>query len=497
MAITAGEFKTKVSSNGNGAHGKSSPKALVEYIKKTGVKMVDFKFTDVPGTWQHTSVPADQIDEDSLVAGIGFDGSSIRGFQAIHESDMILKPDVGSAEIDSFCGVPTLSIICDVFDPIAKELYHRDPRNIARKAEAYLRSTGIATTAYFGPEAEFHYFDRVSYENSPNRTFYEIDSNEASWNSGREQGSRGYTLRPKEGYFPAGPADTTGDVRAETALVLKEWGINVEMQHHEVGAPGQAEIDFRFDSLLKTADNLMTFKYVVRSVAARNGKSVTFMPKPVFGDNGSGMHVHQSLWNEGEPLFYDKNGYAECSQMMLYYIGGLLTHIDSLMAFCAPTTNSYKRLVPHYEAPVNVAFSARNRSAAIRIPMFFQGNPKAKRLEFRPPDPTANPYLAFSALLCAGLDGIKRKIDPVAAGFGPLEENIYDLPPEKAAKIRSVPGSLRQSLDALRDDHDYLTDTGVFTQDFIDLWIAYKTERELKPVEIRPHPYEFYLYYDA
>src|SRR5947209_3074085 len=319
MAITAGELKAKVSSNGNGVHRKSSPKALVEYIKKTGIKMVDFKFTDVPGTWQHTSVPADQVDEDLLAAGIGFDGSSIRGFQAIHESDMILKPDVSTAEVDSFCGVSTLSLICDVFDPIAKELYHRDPRNIARKAEAYLRSSGIATTAYFGPEAEFHYFDRVSYENSPNRVFYEIDSNEAHWNSGKEQGSSGYTLRPKEGYFPAGPADTTADVRAETALVLKDWGINVEMQHHEVGAPGQAEIDFRFDSLLKTADNLMTFKYVVRSVAARHGKSVTFMPKPVFGDNGSGMHVHQSLWNEGEPLFYDKDGYAECSQTMLYY----------------------------------------------------------------------------------------------------------------------------------------------------------------------------------
>jgi glutamine synthetase len=497
MAITAGELKAKVSSNGNGVHGKRSPKQLIEFMKKTGVKMVDFKFTDVPGTWQHTSVPADQMDEESLAAGIGFDGSSIRGFQAIHESDMILKPDVDSAQLDTFCAVPTMSLVCDVFDPIARELYHRDPRNIARKAEAYLQSTGIATTAYFGPEAEFHYFDSVSYENSPNRTFYEIDSNEASWNSGRAQGSRGYTLRPKEGYFPAAPADTTNDVRAETALVLKEWGIDVEMQHHEVGAPGQAEIDFRFNSLLKTADNLMAFKYVVRNVAARYGKTVTFMPKPVFGDNGSGMHVHQSLWKDGEPLFYDKAGYAECSQMMLYYIGGLLTHIDSLMAFCAPTTNSYKRLVPHYEAPVNVAFSARNRSAAIRIPMFFQGNPKAKRLEFRPPDPTANPYLAFSALLCAGLDGIRRKIDPVEAGFGPLEENIYELPAEKAAKIRSVPGSLRQSLDALRDDHEYLTENGVFTDDFIDLWIAYKTERELKPVEIRPHPYEFYLYYDA
>ncbi len=489
------DLKTKAPTNGSRAH--TSEKRFVEFIKKTGVKMVDFKFTDVPGTWQHTTVPADQIDEDALAEGIGFDGSSIRGFQAIHESDMILKPDLKTASLDTFCSVATVSVICDVFDPIAKQLYHRDPRNIARKAEAYLRESGIATTAYFGPEAEFHYFDSVSYENTPNRTGYEIDSHEANWNSARPQGSRGYTIRPKEGYYPASPSDTTNDVRAETALVLKEWGMDVEMQHHEVGAPGQAEIDFRFDSLLKTADNLMAFKYVVKNVAARYGKTATFMPKPVFGDNGSGMHVHQSLWNDGEPLFYDPKGYGECSQTMLYYIGGLLTHIDSLMAFCAPTTNSYKRLVPHYEAPVNVAFSARNRSAAIRIPMFYAGKAKAKRLEFRPPDPTANPYLAFAALLCAGIDGIKRRIDPIEAGFGPLDENIYDLPAEKAAKIRSVPGSLRQSLEALERDHAYLTESGVFTDDFIRLWIEYKTERELKPVEIRPHPYEFYLYYDA
>jgi len=487
--------KARAPSNGSRTH--TTPKQLIDYIKKTGVKMVDLKFTDVPGTWQHTTVPANEIDESAIVEGIGFDGSSIRGFQSIHESDMLLRPDVSSAHLDTFCAIPTLSVVCDVFDPVTKEMYHRDPRNIARKAEAYLRESGIATTAYFGPEAEFHYFDRVSYENTPNRSGYEIDSHEASWNSAREQGSRGYTIRPKEGYYPAAPSDTTNDVRAETALVLNEWGIHVEMQHHEVGAPGQAEINFRFGSLLKTADNLMTFKYVVKNVAARYGKSVTFMPKPVFGDNGSGMHVHQSLWDENEPLFYDAKGYAECSPLMLHYIGGLLTHIDSLLAFCAPTTNSYKRLVPHYEAPVNVAFSARNRSAAIRIPMFYSGTPKAKRLEFRPPDATANPYLAFSAMLCAGLDGIKRKIDPIAAGFGPLDENIYDLPEERAAKIRSVPGSLRQSLDALRDDHAYLTESGVFTEDFIRLWIEYKTERELKPVEIRPHPYEFYLYYDA
>lgn len=482
-------------STANGKAKATSPKELVEFMKRSGVMMVDLKFTDVPGTWQHTSVPADAMDEDALTAGTGFDGSSIRGFQEIQESDMILKPDLATAQLDPFCTTPTVSLICDVFDPIAGQLYPRDPRNIARRAEQYLKDTGIATTAYFGPEAEFYYFDRVSYTSEMHRAGYEIDSKEASWNSETE--SRGYTIRPKEGYFPVPPADTLMDVRSETAIALKAWGISVEMQHHEVGGAGQAEIDMRFDSLTKMADNLMSYKYVVKNVAARHGKSVTFMPKPVFGDNGSGMHVHQSLWNDGQPLFYDKDGYAECSQLMLWYIGGLLTHVDSLLALCAPTTNSYKRLVPHYEAPVNVAFSARNRSAAVRIPMYFQGNPKAKRLEFRPPDPSCNPYLAFSALLCAGLDGIKRKIDPVAAGFGPLDENTYELPPEKAAKIRSVPGSLRESLTALKNDHAYLTEGGVFTEDFIDLWIDYKMERELKPVEIRPHPYEFYLYYDC
>ena len=486
---------TRVDAPANGKAAATSPKELVEFMKRTGVKMVDLKFTDVPGTWQHTSVPADAMDEDALIAGTGFDGSSIRGFQAIQESDMILKPDLTTAQVDTFCATPTLSLICDVFDPIAGELYHRDPRNIARRAEQYLKDTGIATVAYFGPEAEFYYFDRVSYNSDMHRASYQIDSVEASWNSDTQ--GRGYTIRPKEGYFPVPPSDTLMDVRSETALVLKEWGISVEMQHHEVGSAGQAEIDMRFDSLIKTADNMMSYKYVVKNVAARHGKTVTFMPKPVFGDNGSGMHVHQSLWNDGQPLFYDKDGYAECSQLMLWYIGGLLTHVDSLLAMCAPTTNSYKRLVPHYDAPVNVAFSARNRSAAIRIPMYYQGNPRAKRLEFRPPDPSCNPYLAFSALLCAGLDGIKRKIDPVAAGFGPLDENTYELPPEKAAKIRSVPGSLRESLEALKNDNAYLTEGGVFTKDFIDLWIDYKTERELKPVEIRPHPYEFYLYYDC
>ena len=474
------------------------PAEIIKLIEERGIKMVDLKFVDVPGMWQHNTVPADQFDEDALVAGIGFDGSSIRGFQSIHESDMILKPDFETAYVDTFRTVPTLSMICDVFDPVAGALYAKDPRNIARRAEAYLQKTGIADTAYFGPEAEFFILDNVIYENTGHRAGYEIDSVEGHWNSAStDSRNLGYTLRPKEGYYPVSPSDTYTDVRSEMALVLREWGIEVEMQHHEVGTGGQAEIDMRFDSLLKTADNLMTYKYVIKNVAHAHGKTVTFMPKPLFGDNGSGMHVHQSLWKGGKPLFYDAKGYAECSQTMLYYIGGLLTHIDSLLAFCAPTTNSYKRLVPHYEAPVNVAFSARNRSAAIRIPMYFQGNPKTKRLEFRPPDPSANPYLAFSAMLCAGIDGIKRKIDPAKAGFGPLDTNIYDLEPEAAKGIRSVPGSLRESLDALKNDHDYLTEGGVFTESFIDEWIDYKIERELKPVDIRPHPYEFYLYFDV
>ncbi len=471
------------------------PSDLVDLIKKQGIKMVDLRFTDVPGTWQHNTVPAAAMDEDAFVDGIGFDGSSIRGFQSIHESDMILKPDLETAYVDSFRAVPTLSLICDVYDPIAKSWYDRDPRNIAKRAEAFLLKSGVGDTAYFGPEAEFFILDSVAFENEPHSTGYAIDSLEGHWNSGEP--GLGYTIRNKEGYYPCPPSDHFADLRAEMALELAAWDIEVEMQHHEVATAGQAEIDFRFAPLLSTADKLMTFKYVVKNTAARNGKVVTFMPKPLFGDNGSGMHCHQSLWKDGKPLFYDAKGYAECSQTMLYYIGGLLTHIDSILAFAAPTTNSYKRLVPHYEAPVNVAFSARNRSAAVRIPMYYQGHPKAKRLEFRPPDPTANPYLAFSAMLMAGLDGIKRKIDPVASGFGPLDRNIYELPPEEAARLKTVPGSLRDALAALDRDHAYLTEGGVFSEAFIAEWIAYKTDRELKPVEIRPHPYEFYLYFDA
>jgi glutamine synthetase len=471
------------------------PREILDLIKSQHIEMVDLKFTDPLGTLQHTTIPAQATDEGTLLDGIGFDGSSIRCFQSIHESDMVMKPDLDTAVVDTFRSVPTLSILCDIFDPVARASYDRDPRFIAKRAEAYLQSTGIADTAYFGPEAEFFIFDSIAYENEPNRTGFEIDSSEGHWNSGIP--GLGYTVRSKEGYYPASPVDSQADIRAEMSLELQKWGIEVEMQHHEVATAGQAEIDFRFGPLLKTADNLQHFKYVIKNVARRNNKTATFMPKPLFGDNGSGMHVHQSLWKGGKPLFFDANGYAECSQMMLFYIGGLLTHIDSLLAFCAPTTNSYKRLVPHYEAPVNVAFSARNRSAAIRIPMFFQGNAKAKRLEFRPPDPMANPYLAFSALLLAGLDGIKRQIDPIKAGFGPLDQNIYDLTPEEAARIKSVPGSLEASLNALENDHDYLLEGGVFSRDFIKTYLDYKRTRELQAVAVRPHPYEFSLYYDG
>jgi glutamine synthetase len=471
------------------------PADILDLIKTQGVKIVDLKFVDVPGTWQHTSIPADMFDADSMTDGIGFDGSSIRGFQVINESDMVLRPDLETAQVDRFRTHTTLSMVCDVWDPMNQCAYERDPRNIAKRAEAFLKQSGIADTCYVGPEAEFFILDSVAFENEPQSTGYAIDSIEGHWNSG--EAGQGYTIRAKEGYYPVPPSDRFQDLRSEMALTLADWGIPIEMQHHEVATAGQAEIDMRYDTLVKTADNVMTYKYVVKNVAARAGKTVTFMPKPVFGDNGSGMHVHQSLWKGGKPLFYDAKGYAECSQLMLYYIGGLLTHIDSLLAFCAPSTNSYKRLVPHYEAPVNVAFSARNRSAAIRIPMFFSGQPKAKRLEFRPPDATANPYLAFAALLCAGIDGIQRKIDPVKAGFGPLDKNIYELSAAESANVKTVPGSLRESLDALERDHAYLTAGGVFSERFIADWIDYKMEREVKPIEIRPHPYEFALYYDA
>ena len=480
-------------------NGTATKRALA-FVKKSQAKIVDFKFIDVPGMWQHTSVPADEISDRTFQHGIGFDGSSIRGFQEIQESDMVLLPDPNTVRLDTFCSVPTVSFICNVYDPRERALYERDPRNVAARAEAHIKTAGVADTAYFGPELEFYIFDHLSFDIQPFKTGYQIDSEEAHWNSGLNGGTRNlaYGLRPKEGYFPTQPSDKHMDVRSEMVMALKAWGVDVEMHHHEVATAGQTEIDMRFDTLLGMCDKVMTYKYVTRNVALAHGKTVTFMPKPLFGDNGSGMHVHQSLWKDGKNLFYAEKGYAELSQLGHYYVGGLLTHIDALMAFCAPTTNSYKRLVPHFEAPVNVAYSKGNRSAAVRIPIFFTGPQfaKAKRIEFRPPDCTANPYLAFSALLMAGLDGIKRKIDPVKAGFGPLDKNIYELSAGESRKIKSVPGSLEASLDALEKDHAFLLEGGVFSKDLIRMWIDYKRTKEVQEVKIRPHPYEFYLYHD-
>lgn len=477
----------------------SDLKSATDFIKKNGAKIVDFKFIDIPGMWQHTSMPADQVDASCLTDGIGFDGSSIRGFQEIQESDMVLLPDLASVRMDPFCNIPTASFVCNAFDPRKQVLYAKDPRNVATRAQAHLKKSGAADTAYFGPELEFYIFDHLSFDVSPYVTGYAIDSEEAHWNSGQNESSNlGYSLRPKEGYFPVPPSDKHMDIRSEMVLALRDWGIVVEAHHHEVATAGQTEIDIRYATLLEQCDNVMAYKYITRNVALRHGKTVTFMPKPLFGDNGSGMHVHQSLWKGGKNLFYAADGYAELSQTGHYYVGGLLTHINALMAFCAPTTNSYKRLVPHFEAPVNVAFSKGNRSAAVRIPIFFNGPKfsKAKRIEFRPPDCAANPYLAFSAMLMAGLDGIKKKIDPTKAGFGPFDKNIYDLPEREAKRIKSVPGSLEESLDALEADHGFLLDGGVFTEDLINTWIDYKRTKEVQEVKIRPHPYEFYLYHD-
>jgi len=470
---------------------------VVAYIRDRGIKMVDLKFVDVPGTWQHTTIPASQVDDKMFKRGIGFDGSSIRGFQAIEESDMLLMPDPATAHPDPFTEIPTLSVVCNVNDPTTGKPYSRDPRYVAQKAEDYLKGSGIADTSYWGPEAEFFVFNNVQYDVLPQRMGYSIDSAEGVWNTG--QPGMGNRIRSKEGYFPVPPADTLLDLRSEMTLQMEAWGIEVEMQHHEVASAGQSEIDIKYNTLARTADSLMGYKYIVKNVARRHGLTATFMPKPLFGDNGSGMHCHQSLWKNGANLFYSEGGYAELSQDALYYIGGLLTHVNALLGLTACTTNSYRRLVPHYEAPVNIAFSQRNRSAAVRIPMYFGGPGAAasKRIEFRCPDATCNPYLAFPAMLMAGLDGIKRKIDPVKAGFGPLDKNTYQLPPEEAAKIKSVPGSLDVALAALEADHEFLLEGDVFTRDLLEIWIDYKRTRELQEVNIRPVPYEFFLYYDV
>jgi glutamine synthetase len=442
--------------------------------------------------WQHFSIPVGELNEDLFDEGIGFDGSSIRGFQQINESDMLLFPDPETAYLDPCLEIPTLSIICDVKDPVTGNPYSRDPRFIVSKAEAYLKSTGIAETSYWGPELEFYIFDNVQYDQNAFTGYYRIDSDEGVWNTGRdEKPNLGYKLRHKEGYFPVPPSDQQQDLRSEIILNMMKVGIPIEVHHHEVGTAGQGEIDMRFSPLKKMADNVMYYKYILRNTARKHGKVATFMPKPLFGDNGSGMHVHQSLWNGGTNLFFDAQGYSLLSQTALWYIGGLLKHAPALLALCAPTTNSYRRLVPGYEAPVNLAFSQRNRSAAVRIPVYSK-SPKSKRLEFRCPDPSANPYLCFSALLMAGLDGIQNKIDPGE----PLEKDLYELEPEEAAKIKSTPGSLGEVLIALEQDHDFLLKGDVFTEDLISTWISYKRERELAPVNLRPAPYEFFLYFD-
>ena len=469
-----------------------TPKEVFALAKDRGATMVDLKFMDFIGLWQHFTVPLGELSEGSFEEGLGFDGSSIRGWMEIHASDMLVMPDATTAVMDPFMKEPTLSIICNIVDPITKEPFSRDPRNVAQKAEKYLKSTGIADTAYFGPEAEFFIFDEVRYDSANNQAFYLIDSAEGQWNTGKaeEGGNRGYKPRYKEGYFPVAPTDSHQDIRTEMCRVMADVGIQVERQHHEVATAGQAEIDFRFNTLVRTADDLMWFKYIVKNVAWRHGKTATFMPKPLFGDNGSGMHTHQSLWKAGRPLFAG-DGYAGMSETALYYIGGMLKHARALAALCNPTTNSYKRLVPGFEAPVNLAYSSRNRSAAIRIPMY-SPSPKAKRLEFRPPDSSCNPYMAFAAQLMAGLDGIENKIDP----GDPLDKDIYGLSPEELKDVPKMPGSLEEALDCLRKDHKFLLKGDVFTEDVIDTWINLKIDKEVNPVRLRPHPMEFALYFD-
>ena len=467
-------------------------------IKENKIEIVDLKFNDLPGLWQHFSIPASELAElDDLVKGIweegiGFDGSSIRGFQKIHESDMILLPDPQTAIVDPACEVPTLSIICDIYDPLSKKPYSRDPRYVAKKAEAFLKTTGFADQSYWGPEMEFFIFDDIRFDQTANCGYYFIDSIEGEWNSGRdEKPNLGYKPRYKEGYFPVPPHDSLQDVRSRMILAMLKAGIKVEVHHHEVATAGQAEIDMKFGPLVQMADQCLLYKYIVKNLAKKNNMVATFMPKPLFGDNGSGMHTHMSLWKGNTNIFYDPKGYGLISQTAKYAIGGLLKHAPALLAFCAPTTNSYKRLVPGYEAPVNLVYSARNRSAAVRIPVYSE-NPKTKRLEFRPPDNMANPYLAFAAMLMAAVDGIINKIDPGE----PLDKNTYDLSPREAKRIPTVPGSLEAAITALEKDHEFLLRGGVFTQDVADVWIEYKREVEIDPVRLRPHPYEFYLYFD-
>ncbi|RME84151.1 MAG: type I glutamate--ammonia ligase [Caldilineae bacterium] len=470
------------------------PKTAADVVKMGAeVKMVDLRFTDPFGVWHHFSIPARELTEELFEEGIGFDGSSIRGFQEIHESDMILIPDPGTAFVDPFLEVPTLAVICDVHDPVTRQPYSRDPRYVAKKAEAYLKQTGIADISFWGPEAEFFLFNDVRYGGSTNSGFYFVDSIEGWWNSGKELNPNfGGQIPPKRGYFPVPPTDTLQDVRSKIVLALEAAGVEVEVHHHEVATAGQGEIDVRFAPLTRMADNMMIYKYIIKNVARQHGLTATFMPKPLFEDNGSGMHTHQSLWKGDTNIFFDEAGYAQISETAKYYIGGLLTHASALLAFAAPTTNSYRRLVPGFEAPVNLAYSQRNRSAICRIPVYSK-SPKAKRIEFRAPDPTCNPYLCFAALLMAGLDGIQNRIDPGE----PMDKDLYELPPEELALIEQVPGSLEAVLEALEADNEFLLKGDVFTPDVIETYVAYKRENEVDPVRMRPHPHEFRLYYDA
>lgn len=471
-----------------------TPREVLEMMQKNNVEMVDFRIVDVPGRQHHVTVPAVEVDEEVLENGVAFDGSSIQGFRGIEESDMVMRPVLESAFVDPFLAVPTLAIACSVYEPNGTR-YERDPRYIAEKAEAYLKDTGIATTAFFGPELEFFIFDDVRFDSSQKGAFYQVDSEEAVWNSGTGEKNLGYKVKNKGGYFPVPPVDTQQDIRTEMVKELMNAGIRVERHHHEVATAGQAEINFRFSTLARTGDIVMAYKYIIRNVAYKYGKSVTFMPKPIFGDNGSGMHVHQSLFDGDTPLFFEEGQYGNMSQTALYYIGGILTHAPAILAFSNPSTNSYKRLVPGFEAPVNLVFSKGNRSAAVRVPVAVV-SPKTARIEFRTPDCTANPYLAFAAMLMAGLDGIKNKIDPRELGYGPVDKNIYELSGADKANIRSVPGSLDEVLSALEEDHEFLLQGGVFTEDFINNWVEFKRSTEVAPMSLRPHPYEFQLYYD-
>ena len=473
-----------------------SVKDVIKLAKDKEAKIVDLRFIDLPGLWQHFSIPVADMTEELFADGIGFDGSSIRGFQTIDESDMLLMPDPSTAQMDPFTKVPTLVLICDVKDPVTGKEYSRDPRYVARKAEAYLKGTGIADTIYIGPELEFFFLDSVRFDQTYNCGFYYVDSEAGFWNAGRDGGTErpnlGYKPRYKQGYFPVPPMDQFQDIRSEMVLALESVGVKVEVHHHEVATGGQTEVDMRFNTLTKMADAVLWYKYCAKNTARKNGKTATFMPKPLFQDNGSGMHTHQSLWKNERNLFYEKGGYADISEMCKWYIGGILKHAPALCALIAPSTNSYRRLVPGYEAPINLAYSKRNRSAAVRIPMYSDAE-KAKRIEFSTPDPTCNPYLSFSACLMAGLDGIANKIDPGK----PMDKDLYELPPEEAKEIKQLPGSLDVVLDLLEQDNAFLRKGDVFTKDLIDTWIDYKRKNEVDAIRLRPHPWEFALYFDA